>query len=58
LDHNWDACASGGVVNPSARCIPNVTFTPKSKGSLSGTVTITDNALISPQAIILSGTGN
>jgi len=46
------------VLNPSARCIFNVTFTPKSKGSLSGTVTITDNALISPQAIILSGTGN
>jgi len=50
-------CASGGMVNPSASCILNVTFTPESKGRFIGQVTITDNAFFSPQVITLAGTG-
>jgi hypothetical protein len=43
---------------PAASCTINVTFTPTAKGSRSGKVVITDNALLSPQVISLSGTGN
>jgi uncharacterized repeat protein (TIGR02543 family) len=39
-------------------CTINVTFKPLARGSLSGSVVITDNALNSPQSISLSGTGN
>jgi hypothetical protein len=35
-----------------------VTFTPSAKGSTSGKITITDNALNSPQTVTLSGTGD
>jgi hypothetical protein len=51
------SCASG-MMNPSASCILNVTFTPESKGSFVGKVTITDNAFFSPQVITLAGTGD
>ena len=50
-------CASG-MMNPSASCILNVTFTPESKGSFIGKVTISDNAFFSPQVITLAGTGD
>jgi beta-lactam-binding protein with PASTA domain len=39
-------------------CTIYVTFKPLAKGSLSGSVVITDNAWNSPQSITLSGTGN
>jgi hypothetical protein len=42
---------------PTASCTINVTFKPTTKGSRSGKVVITDNALLSPQVISLSGTG-
>jgi hypothetical protein len=51
-------CAKGGTVNPATACIIKVAFAPKSKGKASGTVIVTDNALISPQIAILSGTGD
>ena len=51
-------CVNGGTVTPGAKCVINVTFTPANKGTLTGSVTMTDNALASPQAIALSGTGN
>jgi hypothetical protein len=51
-------CAKNGTVQPSASCQINVTFTPRSKGSKSGTLTISDNAQHSPQNVSLSGTGN
>jgi hypothetical protein len=47
--------ASLGV---KASCTINVTFKPLVRGSLSGSVVITDNAQSSPQSISLSGTGN
>jgi 6-phosphogluconolactonase (cycloisomerase 2 family) len=50
-------CTPGGTVNPSSNCILNVAFAPESKGWLTGSVTITDNAFFNPQVILLSGTG-
>jgi hypothetical protein len=43
---------------PKATCSISVTFKPKAKGSLSGSLVITTNARNSPQSISLSGTGN
>ena len=51
-------CAKNGTVQASSSCQINVTFTPTSKGSKSGTLTISDNAQNSPQNVSLSGTGN
>jgi hypothetical protein len=51
-------CTSGTVLLPGARCVISVSFTPESKGLLTGIVTITDNALISEQVIALSGKGD
>jgi YVTN family beta-propeller protein len=51
-------CAKGGTVNPSTACIIHVAFAPKSKGRANGSVIVNDNALISPQVAILSGTGD
>jgi beta-propeller repeat-containing protein/ASPM-SPD-2-Hydin domain-containing protein len=47
----------GGSVNAGANCAINVTFTPTAPGTRTGTVTITDLALDSPQMVSLSGTG-
>ncbi len=52
-----DNC-SGNVVAPGASCTINVTFTPTSVGTKSGTLTISDNALGSPQTVPLSGSGS
>ena len=41
-----------------ANCTINITFTPTAFGNRFGTVTITDNAATSPQAITLTGTAN
>jgi len=48
-------CGSGVAINGS--CTINVSFTPNGAGSLAGSLTITDNAANSPQAVQLSGTG-
>jgi hypothetical protein len=40
-----------------ASCPINVTFTPSASGSLTGTLSVTDNAVGSPQTLPLSGTG-
>jgi hypothetical protein len=50
-----NTCA--GSVAPSANCTINITFTPTAGGGRSGTLTLTDNASNSPQAVQLSGTG-
>ncbi len=50
-------CANGGTVHPADFCLINITFTPKSHGQAHGALLITDNALSSPQLVILSGTG-
>ena len=47
----------GATVNPGASCTITVTFKPKAKGALTGSVSVTDNAPGSPQALPLTGTG-
>ena len=47
----------GSSVAASANCAISVTFSPKTKGAKSGTVTINDSASSKPQVINLSGTG-
>lgn len=47
----------GASVAAGSSCTLTVTFTPASAGTLSGTLSITDNAADSPQKLALSGTG-
>ena len=47
----------GATVAPGANCAISVTFSPKTKGAKSGTVTIKDSASSKPMVIELSGTG-
>jgi YVTN family beta-propeller protein len=51
-------CTAGLSIAPAHTCRIDVKFTPKSKGSRSGSITIKDNALSSPQNVWLSGQGN
>ncbi len=51
-------CTSSTSLAPGAACTMNVTFTPSSKHQMSGQITITDNAVNSPQDIPLAGTGD
>jgi len=51
-------CAHGTALAPNGKCLINVTFKPTSKGSKSGTVTVTDNALRGTSTVSLSGAGN
>jgi len=48
----------GGSVRAVATCTISVTFRPTAIGSRTGTLTVTDNASNSPQAVSLSGTGS
>jgi hypothetical protein len=52
------SCAHGTMLTPNAHCSILVTFKPTSKGSKSGTLTVTDNALHGTSTAGLSGTGN
>jgi len=47
----------GTSVAPGASCAISVTFKPRSKGTLTGTIMVTDNAPGSPQEVTLSGCG-
>ena len=51
-----DTC-SGSNLASGASCTINVTFTPSATGSVTGTLTVTDNAPGSPQTVSLSGMG-
>lgn len=51
-----DTC-SGSSLASGASCTINVTFKPSAAGSASGTLSITDDALSSPQIVLLGGTG-
>jgi hypothetical protein len=44
-------------VPPNGQCVINVTFRPSSRGTYSGTITITDNAPNGPQTLPLTGVG-
>ncbi|MFZ0321460.1 MAG: choice-of-anchor D domain-containing protein, partial [Candidatus Sulfotelmatobacter sp.] len=48
----------GASVPSGADCTISVTFSPKTQGAKSGTVTINDSASSKPQVIELSGTGS
>ena len=47
----------GSSLASAASCIINLTFTPPAVGTVTGTLSITDNASGSPQTVSLSGTG-
>jgi hypothetical protein len=47
----------GATVNPGASCTLSVTFTPNTTGTLIGSISVSDNAPGSPQALPLSGVG-
>jgi hypothetical protein len=51
-------CVNGGAVAAQGSCVINVDFTPETKGINLGSLTIKDNALLSPQIVVLSGAGN
>jgi hypothetical protein len=48
----------GSSLASAASCIINLTFTPPAVGTVTGTLSITDNASGSPQTVSLSGTGS
>ena len=47
----------GASVSAGASCTVGVTFSPITTGSITGTLTFTDDAATSPQVVSLSGTG-
>ena len=49
--------ASTANLAVGAKCTINVTFTPTATGNRAASVTITDNAIGSPQSVSLTGTG-
>jgi RHS repeat-associated protein len=51
-------CANGTTLAANAGCVVTITFSPSAKGAATGALTIKDNALLSPQTVTLSGTGN
>jgi hypothetical protein len=52
-----DTCVSSSPIPANGTCSVSVTFTPTAPGTRSGALTITDNATIRPQTVILTGTG-
>ncbi len=57
-NYTADSSACGATLAPAANCVINVTFTPGSAATLTGTITFTDNAANSPQTVALTGTGS
>ena len=53
-----NGCTGSLAATATANCKIEVQFAPKSKGPLTGTLKISDNALISPQTVLLTGIGN
>jgi trimeric autotransporter adhesin len=47
----------GTTVAPAASCTISITFKPKATDAATATLTVTDNAATSPQAVSLKGTG-
>ena len=47
-----------GSLSAGASCTINVTFSPTVAGPANGTLTVTDNAVGSPQSVSLTGTGS
>ncbi|HEY6768938.1 MAG TPA: choice-of-anchor D domain-containing protein [Candidatus Sulfotelmatobacter sp.] len=53
-----DNCLSSSPIAPGGSCTISVTFAPSSSGTLTGQVTISDDAPSSPQVINMTGTGS
>jgi hypothetical protein len=47
----------GGSVEPGGTCVISVAFKPLDSGTRTGTLTVTDDAVDSPQTVSLTGTG-
>jgi hypothetical protein len=47
----------GSTVKPGASCTISITFDPQTKGTLKGSISVTDNAPGGSQKVILEGTG-
>ena len=47
----------GAAVAAGGKCTIGVRFSPTAKGAVTGTLTITDSAITSPQTVTLTGTG-
>lgn len=47
----------GSTVNPAGSCTLAVTFNPTAAGSVTGSISITNNARFSPENVTLNGTG-
>jgi len=50
-------CTNGATVNTGANCVINLTFTPGALNARTATLTITDDASPTTQAVTLNGTG-
>ena len=50
-------CTNGATVNTGANCVINLTFTPSALNARTATLTITDDASPTTQAVTLNGTG-
>ena len=50
-------CTNGATVVPGGSCVIKLTFTPTASGARAANVSITDNALGSPQTVTLTGRG-
>ena len=50
-------CGKGTALAPSSSCLFSVTFTPTVHGTLTGSVTIADNARVNQQIVSLTGKG-
>jgi len=57
LSCNAQPAGESSEILPGAQCFVSVTFTPTAVGTLTGTLSFTDNAPNSPQTINLTGTG-
>jgi hypothetical protein len=51
-----DSCA-GRTIQPTDTCTVSVTFSPSVVGAITGALSITDNAVNTPQVLAVSGTG-
>lgn len=52
-----ETTSCGSTLASGGSCTISVTFVPSTTGDLTGTLSVTDNALGSPQNVALSGTG-
>jgi Abnormal spindle-like microcephaly-assoc'd, ASPM-SPD-2-Hydin len=54
---NFSVTGCGGTLAAGAQCKIIVTFSPSAAGPVTGAITFTDSAAVSPQSLNLSGTG-